>query len=120
MKDAARPAISGLKEAAYDRSGSVATLAAEALYRLGEKEEALKAYINILQDINAYDYSDRNWALNSIDIIHELSPEIASPEMIDAVKNVVQYRNDNPISGRVAGYEMRTAPYLLQKWGVEM
>ncbi|HUX58586.1 MAG TPA: hypothetical protein VMV77_16570 [Bacteroidales bacterium] len=120
MKDAARPVISALKEAAYDRSGSVATLAAEALYGLGEKEAALQAYINILQDINVYDYSDRNWALNSIDIIHELSPEIASPELINAVKNVVQYRNDNPISGSVAGYEMRTAPYLLQKWGVEM
>jgi len=120
LKDAARPVISALKEAAYDRSGSVATLAAEALYGLGEKEAALQAYINILQDINVYDYSDRNWALNSIDIIHELSPEIASPELINAVKNVVQYRNDNPISGSVAGYEMRTAPYLLQKWGVEM
>jgi len=117
LKETARPAISALKEAAYDRAGSVATLAAEALYGLDEKEAARKAYINILQDTIVYDYSDRNFTLNSIDIIHELSPEIASPEIIYAVQKLVQYRTDNPISGTTAGYEMRTAPYLLQKWG---
>ncbi len=120
LKDKARPAIPVLKEAAYDRAGSVATLAAEALYGLGEKEEALKAYINIFQDRIKYDYADRNFTLVSIDIIHELSPEIATPELIEAIRSLVQYRTDNPISGSVAGYEMRTAPYLLQKWGIEM
>ena len=119
LKDEARPAIPALKEAAHDRAGSVAILAAETLYGLGEKEEALKAYINILQDRVKYDYADRNFTLVSIDIIHELSPEIATPELIDAVRSLVQYRTDNPIPGSVAGYEMRTAPYLLQKWGVE-
>ena len=63
---------------------------------------------------------DRNFALNSIDIIHESSPEIASPEIINAVQKLIQYRNDNPIPGTNAGYEMRTAPYLLQKWGISL
>ena len=120
LKEKARQAISALKEAAYDRAGSVATLAAEALYGLDEKEEAMKAYINILNDTIVYDYVDRNFVLNSIDIIHESSPEVASPEIIDAVQKLVQYRIDNPISGTNAGYEMRTAPYLLQKWGVSL
>jgi hypothetical protein len=117
LKEKAEPAIPSLKEAAYDRAGSVATLAAEALYGLGEKEEAIGAYINILSDTIVYDFIDRNFALNSIDIIHESSPEIASPEIIDAVQKLVHYRNANPIPGTNAGYEMRTAPYLLQKWG---
>ncbi len=38
LKDKARHAIPVLKEAAYDRAGSVAALAAGALYGLGEKE----------------------------------------------------------------------------------
>ena len=120
LKEEARSAIPALKETAYDRAGSVATLAAEALYGLGEKEEAIKAYINILTDMDVYDYLDRNFALNSIDIIHETDNEIAGPELVNAVKQLVQYRIDNPISGTNAGYEMRTAPYLLQKWGVEI
>jgi hypothetical protein len=37
LKDKAVSAIPALKEASYDRAGSVATLAAEALYNLGEK-----------------------------------------------------------------------------------
>lgn len=120
LKEEARSAIPALKETAYDRAGSVATLAAEALYGLGEKEEAIKAYINILTDMDVYDYLDRNFALNSIDIIHETDNEIAGPELVNAVMQLVQYRIDNPISGTNAGYEMRTAPYLLQKWGVEV
>lgn len=120
LKEKARPAIPALKEAAYDRAGSVSTLSAEALYNLGETEEAIKAYVNILSDTIVYDYIDRNFALNSIDIIHESGPEIASPEILDAVQKLVQYRNYNPIPGTNAGYEMRTAPYLLQKWGVSL
>jgi len=118
LKEKARPAIPALKEAANDRAGSVSTLSAEVLYNLGETEEAIKAYVNILSDTIVYDYMDRNFALNSIDIIHESSPEIASPEIINAVQKLIQYRNASPIPGTNAGYEMRTAPYLLQKWGI--
>jgi len=121
LKEQARSAIPALKLAAYDRAGSVATLAAEALYRLGEKDEALKAYINILNDKDKYDYSDRNWALNSIDIIDEWDHNnIATPKLTKAIKDLVEYRNENPMSGSVAGYEMRTAPYILQSWGIKV
>lgn len=117
LKEQARPAIPALKLAAYDRAGSVATLAAEALYRLGEKDEALKAYINILTDKSKYDYSDRNWVLNSIDIIDEWDHDnIATPKLTKAIKGLIEYRNENPISSRIADYEMRTAPYILQSW----
>ena len=119
LKEQARPAIHALKEAAYDRAGSVATLAAEALYNLGEKDEALKAYINILSDKDKYDYSDRNWALNSIDIIDEWDHDnIVTPKLIKAILNLIEYRKENSISGSVAGYEMRTAPYILLSWGI--
>ena len=121
LKEHAKPAIPVLEKAAYDRAGSVATLAAEALYGLGEKEEALKAYINILNDRETYDYSDRNWALNSIDIIDEWDHDnIATPELIQALKDLIKYRNKNPMSSNVAGYEMRTAPYILKSWGIEV
>lgn len=121
LKEQARPAIPALKEAAYDRAGSVATLAAEALYGLGEKNEALNAYINILNDREKYDYSDRNWALNSIDIIDEWDHvNIATPNLIKAIKNLVEYRNENTISSNVAGYEMRTAPYILESWDIDV
>lgn len=120
LKDQAKPAIPALKKASVDRAGSVAALAAEALYFLGETETAQKAFLNILRDTVVYDYSDRNWALNSIDIIDETSHKIASPEIIDAVRNLIKYRNGIQISSNVAGYEMRTAPYLLESWGIKM
>ena len=116
LKDKASPAINALKEVAFDRAGSVATLAAEALYGLGEKEEARKSYINILSDRIVYDYMDRNFALNSIDVINDSSPEI-----IEAVKKLVLDLTANPIPvTSTSGYEMRTAPYLLQKWGISL
>jgi len=71
LKDAARPAIPALEKAGGDESGAVATLAAEALYGLGEKEAAIQAYVNLLQDTTDYDMADRNFALNSIDAIND-------------------------------------------------
>lgn len=119
LKEKARPAIPELMEAVYDRAGSVATLAAEALFHLGEKQAALEAYINILNDRDKYDYADRNFALVSIDNIHESYPEIATPELIDAISSLIRYRAENNFPGATSGYEMRTAPYLMQKWGSE-
>lgn len=120
LKEQARPAIPALKNAAYDRAGSVATLAAETLYGLGEKDEALKAYINILNDKETYDYSDRNWALNSIDIIDEWDHDnIATPNLRKAIEDLIEYRHENPKSSNVAGYEMRTAPYIHQSWEIK-
>lgn len=76
QKENAASAIPALKEAAFDPAGSVAALAAEALYGLGEKETAMQAYLNILSDTTNYKMADRNFALNSIDAINDESPEI--------------------------------------------
>jgi N-sulfoglucosamine sulfohydrolase len=114
LKDAARPSIPALKEAAYDNAGAVATLAAEALYGLEEKETARKAYVNILQDTAVYDWHDRNFALNSIDAINDESPEI-----IAAVKKLNQ---DSPSARSFSAeedYSLRMIPYLLTKWGIK-
>ena len=116
LKDKAKPAIPALMEAAGDRAGSVASLAAEALYILGEKEAARKAFVNILTNRDIYDFMDRNFALNCIDIINDESTEVKS-----AVQKLVTDMTDNPgPQTSTSGYEMRSAPYLLQKWGINV
>jgi N-sulfoglucosamine sulfohydrolase len=86
LKGAAKPAIEALKKAANDESGSVAALSAEALYGLGEKDSAIKAYINILKNNTVYDAMDRNFALNSLDALDITDP---SPDLVEAVQSIV-------------------------------
>lgn len=111
LKDDAKPAIYALKEASMDKSGAVATLAAEALYGLGEKELARGIYIRILQDTVTYDMNDRNFALNSIDAVNDHSPELTA---------VVQqlFKELGSSSGGLASYNFRIAEWLLKKWGI--
>lgn len=75
LKDAANPAIDELKKATNDSSCAVATLAAEALYRLGEKETADKTYAKYL-NMNGIDVYSRVFALNSIDAVNDNSSVI--------------------------------------------
>jgi N-sulfoglucosamine sulfohydrolase len=117
LKEAAQPAVPALKEALYDKAGAVCTLVAEALYGLGEKETALKAYINILQDTLTYNMTDRSFALNSLDAINDSSPEI-----IDAVQNLHSERNTDV--ARMSRYQFNfndilMSEDLLKKWGVK-
>ena len=112
LKDDARPALPDLKEATSDKSGAVATFAAEALYGLGEKELAIKSYIHILQDTLTYDLTDRNFALNSIDAINENSPEIQK-----AVQQSSKVLNSSA-EGRES-YALRITEWLLKKWGLK-
>jgi N-sulfoglucosamine sulfohydrolase len=116
LKNNARPAINALKEASYDKSGAVATLAAEALFGLEEKDAAISAYINILQDTITYKMAERNFALNSIDAV-----DAKSPEMIAAVNKLF-----NEQSVKIKGFESRyslydvlMAEYLMKKWGIK-
>jgi arylsulfatase A-like enzyme len=113
LKDAARPAISALKEAADDESGAVATLVAEALYGLGEKEAAVQAYVNLLQDTTGYAMADRNFALNSIDAINDQSPAI-----IAVVQQLYDEKSES-VQGfaRYSVYDFLMSEYLLKKWG---
>jgi hypothetical protein len=55
--------------------------------------------------------------LNSIDIIHELNPGNSKSFNNNAVQKLIQTGTIILITGTNAGYEMRTAPFLLQKWG---
>jgi N-sulfoglucosamine sulfohydrolase len=113
LKDAARPAIPALKRVAADESGAVATLAAEALYGLGEKDAAVQAYVNLLQDTTTYAMTDRNFALNSIDAINDQSPEIVS-----AVQKLYDEKGESAQGfARYSVYDFLMSEYLLKKWG---
>jgi N-sulfoglucosamine sulfohydrolase len=113
LKDDAREAIPDLLEAAYDESASVATLAAEALYGLGEKDAAIKAYINILSDTVNFNMTDRNFALNSIDAI-----DIESPEMTAAVQKLHDEQSEGVTGWALYSYsDVLISEYLLNKWG---
>jgi len=111
LKNDARPAISALKVASADKSGAVATLAAEALYGLGEKELARGFYIRILQDTITYDNDDQNFALNSIDAINDHSPEI-----IAAIQQLLN-EEDLTSKGQVSN-TYRTLNWLIKKWEI--
>jgi len=112
LKDDAKPAIPALKEASGDKSGAVATFAAEALYGLGEKELSRKIYIHILQDTAAYDMNDQNFALNSIDAIND-----NNPDLIAAVQQLFKELGSTPEG--LASYPYRTAEWLFKKWGIK-
>jgi N-sulfoglucosamine sulfohydrolase len=113
LKDAARPAIPALKRVVDDESGAVATLAAEALYGLGEKDAAVQAYVNLLQDTTKYAMTDRNFALNSIDAIND-----ESPEMVSVVQELFEEKSAT-VQGfaRYSVYDVLMSEYLLKKWG---
>jgi arylsulfatase A-like enzyme len=112
LKNDAKPAISDLKEASIDKSGAVATLIAEALYGLGEKELARGIYIRILQDTVTYDMNDRNFTLNSIDAMND-----NNTELIAAVQQLFKELGSTPEG--LASYPYRTAEWLLKKWGIK-
>jgi arylsulfatase A-like enzyme len=112
LKNDARPAISALKEASTDKSGAVATLVAEALYGLGEKELARGIYTRILEDAVTYDVNDRIFALNSIDAVND-----NSPELISAVQQL--FKEQDPSAKGLASYSVLMTEWLLKKWGIK-
>jgi hypothetical protein len=94
LKEHARPAIDELIKASGDESGAVATLAAEALYGLGEKNTATRAYAHILQDTVHYQIMDRYFALGSIDALKDAD---------SALKAVVKKLADD-LTAQMAGH----------------
>jgi arylsulfatase A-like enzyme len=114
LKDGAGSAIPELKKAGNDVSGAVASLAAEALYGLGEKESAIRIYSRILEDTLSFDMTDRNYALNSIDAIHDRSPEIIT------VVQALYERRKSSMQGfaRYSEYDGLMSEWLLKKWGI--
>ncbi|SHF53608.1 Sulfatase [Mariniphaga anaerophila] len=100
----ATPATEALTAVLHDKSPDVIAVAAETLYRLGEKETAKKALLSILKNPNEF---ARTRALNAIDCLEE-----NSPEMITGVVNMVK---DSPQMTRNR-YDLRAAKWLIEKW----
>ena len=109
----AASAISALKYAANDESIATVVLVAETLARLGEKSEAEKIYLRILNDTKL-DLLDRAFALNSIDAIDFKNQEIEKwisnyyDVQTKKIKGFAIYNN----------YDVSLAKSILEKWGV--
>lgn len=106
LGDQARPAVQALRDASHDVSPNVAVTAAEALYRLGEQEEAREAILATLRSDNAF---ARVYAMNAIDLLNEDSSEIKSG-VIEMAKRIDR-------SG--TSYDWRCAQDLLKKWKID-
>lgn len=106
LKDKAQLALPELEKALNDKQANVVNVAAEAVYRMGEKEIAKKALLNSLDDPNEF---ARCHALNVIDCIDEDSPEI-----VEGVREMIA----NAESSTRNKYDMRAAKWLIEKWGL--
>jgi arylsulfatase A-like enzyme len=93
-----------LMEALNDSSLSVVTVVAEALYNLGEKPAALKSLVAVLTNGNEM---ARCFALNTVDLVNDASPEIQ--------KAVIELVQKSPAATREL-YDMRMAKWLFEKW----
>ncbi len=106
LGEKAEGAISDLNAATKDESANVVSVAAEALYLLGEKEAAKKALLKVLTSKNEF---ARCHALNVIDCIEEDSPEIQQG-VIHMIANAESKTRNK--------YDMRAAKWLVEKWGL--
>jgi N-sulfoglucosamine sulfohydrolase len=112
MENAA-PALSVLQSLAGEEASATATLVAEALFHLGDRETANQIYTRILTG-ESDGLSDRNFALNSLDAIDFRTPEI------EAAVQAIYRDNIEAMSGfgRYDRYDASMADYLLRKWGL--
>jgi len=101
LGEKATPAIAELKAAISDQSASVVTVAAEALYYLGEKEVARKALLSVLKNQSEF---ARCHALN-----------VKSPEFIEGVVNMVKTADSKSLKK----YDLRVASWLFEKWNLD-
>jgi N-sulfoglucosamine sulfohydrolase len=106
LKDEAAPAIEELKASINDESANVVSVAAEALYNLGEKEVARKGLLAALENHSEF---ARCHALNVIDCIDDKSPEMIAG-VIDMIKKAESTTRNK--------YDMRAAKWLIEKWGL--
>lgn len=106
LGEEAELAIADLIEVLNDESANVVNVAAEALYNLGEQEVAKKALLSVLTNPNEF---ARCHALNVIDCIEDESPEI--------VEGVIKMIREAESATRNK-YDMRSAKWLIEKWGL--
>ena len=105
--EAARPVLPQIAEVALTSPSSISVLLAEILYRLGEREGAKPVLLSAVRSTNPF---LRNQALNIIDEMGEISPEVQR-----AVITMVQMAGDIDRSQ----YDMRSAKRLFEKWGID-
>lgn len=97
-----------LKNALEDSSPNVVTVAAEALYYLGEEETALEALLNVLDHPDPF---ARTHALNAIDYTNEFTPEVQ-----DAIMTMTEKFKDDRSPNR---YDLRVVEWLLDKNNID-
>ncbi len=107
LGEKALPAKEQLESALNDGSPNVAVVAAEAIYKLGEKEKGRQALLNILDNPNPF---ARCHALNAIDATGDISPEV--------VEGVISLIKTMPDMDRKR-YDLRIALGLIKKWGID-
>jgi len=107
LKDHAKCAIPQLKKALDDPSPDVATIAAEALYHLGEKEIAINT---LLKALDHPDISVRTFALNVLEYTDERSAEVQ--QAVIALDEKSKGDTD-PMR-----FDLRMTGWLKEKWGV--
>jgi len=106
LGDDASPAIPEFEKAAFDESWNVSAVAAEALYRLGHKDLAVKAFNRILD----CDYPmARTFALNSIDHMNG-----TADEFLDGCIGIL-----SAYEKLDRQYDARVSKWLLEKWEVD-
>lgn len=108
LGEKARSLLSELRAVAADESVSVATVAAEALYTLGMKEDVYKAFARALQTDREFAQTQ---AMNTIYLIDDKS-DLMKKEVLDAYARM-DTKNRN-------SYNYRSAMNLFEKWGVEV
>lgn len=108
LGDKGHPEISALKKAIYDPSVSVAVVAAESLYILGEKQEAYKGFLRALKTDREFAQTQ---AMNSIYLIDDNS-QLLKEEVLNTLKRM-------KISDR-SKYNYRAAMNLVNKWGLNI
>ncbi len=107
LKEEAAPAKEDLLAALNDESASVVTVAAEALYQLGEKGPAGEALRSVLKTPGEF---ARCHALNTIDCL-----DLSSPETVDGVVTMIK----NATSSTRRNYDLRAARWLIEKWELD-
>jgi N-sulfoglucosamine sulfohydrolase len=106
LGDEATLATKELLTALNDPSVNVAIVAAEALYKLGKREESRQTLLKALDARNQF---TRTHALNVLGITNEDSPIIK--------KRIEELIKTSPEPNLQDGYDIREANNLLTKWG---
>lgn len=101
----AQDAIPDLKVSLHDPSSSVAIVAAEALYKLGEKESSLKWLVKAVADPDIF---VRNHALNILDFLNE--------ESLTVKEAILQLKKKSDGDKNPMRYDMRMVTWLNEKW----